>query len=100
MTHWLTSICRVSHHTATKLDRLEEREKSLLDKTRIADIKDMRKNLHKRLILDAMQVEAVRHWPNLGNIDQRVKHDVVLPQTILNYGEYQSKLQKLAMFAE
>jgi hypothetical protein len=30
----------------------------------------------------------------------KINADVVLPQTILNFGEYQAKLQKLAMFSE
>jgi len=39
-------------------------------------------------MLDALQIEATRQWPTLGNLDYKVNTDVVLPQTILNYGEY------------
>lgn len=51
-------------------------------------------------MLDALQIEATRQWPTLGNLDFKINADVVLPQTILNYGEYQQKLQRLAMYAD
>lgn len=39
-------------------------------------------------MLDALQIEATRQWPTLANLDYKINTDVVLPQTILNYGEY------------
>lgn len=51
-------------------------------------------------MLDAMQIEATRQWPTLLNLDVKIDADVVIPQTILNFGEYQTKLQRLAMYAE
>jgi hypothetical protein len=51
-------------------------------------------------MLDALQIESTRSWPTLLNLDNKINVDVVLPQTILNYGEYQQKLQKLAFYAE
>jgi hypothetical protein len=40
-------------------------------------------------MLDAMQIEATRQWPTLLNLDVKIDADVVIPQTILNFGEYQ-----------
>ena len=51
-------------------------------------------------MLDAMQLQAERHWPTLGSLDKTVDADVMLPQTVLSYGEYQSKIQRLALYAE
>ena len=64
------------------------------------DIRQMRETTDKRLMLDAMQMEQARFWPDLLNIDERINTDVVIPQTILNFSEYQAKLQKLAIYAE
>lgn len=41
-----------------------------------------------------------RRWPKLENLDESIKTNVVVPQTILNYTEYQMKLQRLAFYAE
>lgn len=67
---------------------------------RRSDIAKMKDKLDKKLMLDAMQLEADRSWPTMATLDKRINADVVIPQTILNYGEYQDKLQKLAMYAE
>lgn len=42
----------------------------------------------------------MRHWPTLGSLDATVQMDVMLPQTVLNYTEYQEKLQRLAIYAD
>lgn len=41
-----------------------------------------------------------RRWPKLENIENNIAANVILPQTILNYSEYQLKLQRLAFHAE
>jgi hypothetical protein len=41
-----------------------------------------------------------RRWPKLENIEKNIAANVILPQTILNYQEYQLKLQRLAFHAE
>jgi hypothetical protein len=51
------------------------------------------------MMLDVMQVDS-RKWPTLADLNTKVDENVVLPQTILNYGEYQKKLQNLAFYAE
>ena len=36
----------------------------------------------------------------MEKLDESINANVVIPQTILNYGEYQKKLQNLAIYAE
>jgi hypothetical protein len=55
--------------------------------------------MDNRLMLDVMQVDSAK-WPTLTTLNDKVNENVVLPQTILNYGEYQLKLQNLAFYAE
>ena len=45
-------------------------------------------------------MEAAKHWPNMTNLQSKIEADVIIPQTVLNYQEYQNKLQRLAMYAE
>ena len=53
------------------------------------DLQKLRQETDRRLMLDAMQIEATRQWPTLLNLDVKIDADVVIPQTILNFGEYQ-----------
>mgnify|MGYP007047731631 CR=1 FL=1 len=57
-------------------------------KMREADIADGKRRLENRYKLDAMQIDS-RRWPKLSDLDNTVATNVVLPETILNYGEYQ-----------
>ena len=66
---------------------------------RIRDLKETKRAMDNRIMLDTMQVDS-RKWPTLANLNEKVDENVVLPQTILNYGEYQTKLQNLAFYAE
>jgi len=50
-------------------------------------------------MLDAFKMEQKR-WPNLENLNESVDTNFLLPQTVLNFGEYQNKLQSLAFYAE
>ena len=100
LTRWRTSICKISLHTKEKLSYLEKRNGNLLEKMRQKDLQKLRQETDRRLMLDAMQIEATRQWPTLLNLDVKIDADVVIPQTILNFGEYQTKLQRLAMYAE
>ena len=88
MERHLTSVCAVSLHTKIKLSNLEKRNENLLEKMRIKDIQQLKQSTNKRLMLDALQIEATRQWPTLANLDYKINTDVILPQTILNYGEY------------
>ena len=51
-------------------------------------------------MLDGLEMEAAKHWPNMTNLQSKIEADVIIPQTVLNYQEYQNKLQRLAMYAE
>lgn len=55
---------------------------------KVKDLKDTKRTMDNRLMLDVMQVDS-RKWPTLSTLNQKVDENVVLPQTILNYGEYQ-----------
>ena len=50
-------------------------------------------------MLKAMEIDS-KKWPTIFDINKKIDDTVVLPQTILNYGEYQKKLQNLAMYSE
>lgn len=88
---WRTAICNVAMHTKKQITDLRRREAELLERMRRRDLKDTKKAMETRLMLDVMQVDS-RRWPTLGDINEKVDANVVLPATILNYGEYQSKL--------
>lgn len=56
---------------------------------RLADIKNLREQTDKRLMLDAMQIEQQsQKWPDLLTLDTRINADVIIPQTVLNFHEY------------
>ena len=99
MDRWRTQICNISWMTQKKMKFLEERELKTLKTMRDADIKDGKRRLENRYLLDAMEIEA-RRWPKLENLDNTISTNIVLPQTILNFSEYQMKLQRLAFYAE
>lgn len=63
------------------------------------DLQRARKDMENKLMLQTMQIDS-RKWPTVFDLNQKIDENVVLPQTILNYGEYQKKLQNLAFFAE
>ena len=71
----------------------------MLERIRFRDIQVTKKTLENKMMLDVMQVDS-RKWPTLTDLNTKVDENVVLPQTILNYGEYQKKLQNLAFYAE
>ena len=100
MMRWRHSIIRISKHTEREVARLEKRHKQRLDSMKIKDIKNMRQGIENKLMLDLMQMECDKYWPTLANVNERIETEVIIPQTILNFAEYQTKLQKLALFAE
>ena len=55
------------------------------------DLRDTKNALEKKIMLDMMQIESKR-WPSLVDINAKVDENVILPQTILNYVEYQKRL--------
>lgn len=58
---------------------------------RARDIKDGKRKMINSYMLDAMTIES-RRWPKLGNLDETIATNILLPQTVLNYAEYQDKL--------
>ena len=92
MDRWRTSICRVSGATKKTIEALKIREQRMLKNMKHKDINNMRANINKKLMLDAMSLEQRQSWPTLGTLDEKIDADIILPQTILNFGEYQQKL--------
>ena len=99
MIRWRTQICNISWMTDKKIKYLQERENRILGIMHFKDIGENRRKLTNRYMLDAMQLES-RRWPKLGDLDNSVTSQFLLPQTVLNYTEYQDKLQRLAFYAE
>lgn len=54
---------------------------------RDSDIKDGKRRLENKYKLDAMTIDLKR-WPKLNNLENTISTNIILPQTILNYGEY------------
>ena len=99
MDKWRTAICNIAMHTKKQITDLTKKERSMLEKIRLRDMRETKRAMDNRIMLDVMEVDS-RKWPTLANLNEKVDENVVLPQTILNYGEYQSKLQNLAFYAE
>ena len=74
-----TSICTISGVTKDKLNYLQKREDGLMEKMRQKDIKRSREKMDRKIMLDGLQIEAVRHWPTLANLHYKINADVVLP---------------------
>ena len=96
---WRTAICNISMHTKKQIKDLQSKESAMLEKMRHLDLKKTKKAMDNKLMLDVMQSDS-KKWPTLSTLNEKINENVVLPQTILNYGEYQQKLQNLAFFAE
>ena len=90
MDRWRTQICNISYTTEKKFDYLAERERNLMKKMQAADIKEGQRRLENQYKLDAMQIDSAR-WPTLKTMDA-LTTKYLLPQTVLNYTEYQLKL--------
>jgi hypothetical protein len=91
MDRWRTAICKIAMHTKKQIDSLNHKEARLLERMRIRDINDTKKAIENKMMLDVMQIDS-RKWPTLADLNTKVDENVVLPSTILNYGEYQKKL--------
>jgi len=48
------------------------------------DIKDGKRKMTNRYMLDAMQIDS-RRWPRINDIDDTITTNIIIPQTILNY---------------
>ncbi len=96
---WRTSICNISMHTKNQMNRLEKEEKEQLERMKMHHLKSMRRSMENKIMLDVMEIDSQR-WPTLSNLNEKINENVILPQTILNYDEYYTKLQNLAFFSE
>ena len=99
MVKWRTQICNISYQTEKKLNHLAERENRLLKTLRAKDVQAGKQKMLDRYMLDTMQIESKR-WPKLNDLDHSIHSNVLIPQTVLNYHDYQAKLQRLAFYAE
>lgn len=92
MDRWRSKICTISKNTKDKITFLEEKERKTLEAMRMQDIRNMRKSIGDKLMLQGFEMEARKGWPTLSNLSEKIEADVVIPQTILNYTEYSLKL--------
>jgi hypothetical protein len=65
-------------HTKKQINDLKKKEESLLGRMRIRDLKDTKKAMDTRLMLDVMEIDS-RKWPTLADLNQKVDENVVLP---------------------
>ena len=82
------------------MDYLDRKEKKLLKTMQLKDIANITKNISNSIMLDALELEQEKRWPKLGNLDKKIDLDLIFPQNVLNFSEYQAKIQKLALLAE
>ena len=66
---------------------MQSKESKLLQKMKVKDLLDTKKKMENKMMLDVMQIDSTK-WPTLADLNTKVNENVVLPQTILNYGEY------------
>jgi hypothetical protein len=70
---------------------LHERNRKIHEKHTREGIKAGRKMLENRYKLDAMTIDS-RRWPKLDDLENSIKTSLIVPQTVLNFHEYQRKL--------
>ena len=92
MDKWRTKIIHIAKHTQDHMKYLDEKEKSTLRSMRLKDIANMKKKISDNIMLDALQLEQEKRWPRLGSLDQSIDLDIIFPQHVLNFSEYQQKL--------
>jgi hypothetical protein len=65
-------------HTKKQIEGLQAKEARLLERMRFRDIKDTKKTLENRMMLDVMEIDS-RKWPTLSDLNTKVDENVVLP---------------------
>ena len=73
--------------TQNKMKHLQEREDKILKKMLDEDIREGKRRMENRYMLDAMTIES-RRWPKLQDLEDEYNTKFLIPQTILNYSEY------------
>ena len=77
--------------TEKKMKALKKREDKLIETMQLKDIAENKRKMTNRYMLDAMQIDSKR-WPKLNDLDNSITTNFLLPQTVLNYSDYQEKL--------
>ena len=67
---------------------LEKKEARTLENMRMTDIKNMRKSINNKMMLDSMDMDAEKNWPTMANLQDKIDADVIIPQNVLNYQDY------------
>ena len=65
-------------HTKKQITDLQKKEQALLEKMRRRDLRETKKAMDNRIMLDTMEVDS-RKWPTLTTLNERVDENVVLP---------------------
>ena len=79
MDRWRTKICNISKNAKDHIAFLKNREERTLEKMRMQDIRNMRKTIGNKLMLDGLEMEAAKSWPTLTNLAQKIEADVIVP---------------------
>ena len=58
---------------------MKKKEEITLENVRRSDIKQTRKTVSDKLMLNAMEIEQNRFWPSLSTLDTKIDSDVVIP---------------------
>ena len=58
---------------------LEKKEERTLEKMRMTDIKNMRKSINNKMMLDSMDMDAEKNWPTMANLQDKIDADVIIP---------------------
>lgn len=51
------------------------------------DLNNTKRAMENRLMLKAMEIDSKR-WPTIFDVNKKIDENVVMPQTIMNFGEY------------
>jgi hypothetical protein len=78
MDKWRTAVCNIAMHTKKQITDLKKKEQNMLEKIRLRDMRDTKKAMDNRVMLDVMEVDS-RKWPTLSNLNEKVDENVVLP---------------------
>jgi hypothetical protein len=68
MDRWRTKICTISKNAKDHIDFLKNREAKTLENMRMNDIRNMRKQIGNKLMLDGLEMEAAKSWPTMTNL--------------------------------
>lgn len=78
MIKWRTQICNIGYMTEKKFEWLAKREHRILSTMRDEDIKEGKRRLENKYMLDAMTLESKR-WPKIEDLENSIETNVVLP---------------------